>query len=82
MKTAPSHLRSHVQNAITGYTSFVYQAKIVMGVPSDHAYGDKHGPISSWLKRFLFYFFNIFKKIIVYSHCCIVGSASRLTKEE
>ena len=60
MKTAPSHLRSHVQNAKTGYTSLVYQAKIVMGVSSDHAYGDKHGPISSWLKRIFFKY--IFKK--------------------
>ena len=47
MKTAPSLLRSPVQNAKTGNTSLVYKAEIVMGVPSDHAYGDKHGPISS-----------------------------------
>ena len=45
MKTAPSHLPSPVQSAETGNTSLMYQAEIIMGVPSDHAYGDKHGPI-------------------------------------
>ena len=47
MKTTPSHLRSPVQNAKTGNTSLMYQAEIILGVPSDHAYGDKHEPVSS-----------------------------------
>ena len=41
--TAPSHLRSPVQNTETGKTSLVYQAEIITAVPSDHEYGDKHG---------------------------------------
>ena len=45
IKTVPSHFRSPVQSAETGNISLVYQAEIVMGVPSDHAYGDKHGLI-------------------------------------
>ena len=45
IKTVPSHFRSPVQSAETGNISLVYQAEIVMGVPSDHAYSDRHGPI-------------------------------------
>ena len=43
IKTAPSHLRSPVQNTETGKTSLVYQAEIITAVASDHEYGDKHG---------------------------------------
>ena len=64
------------------FSFFFSGSAIIMGVPSDHAYGDKHGLI-----------FLIKKKCKEkekrkrrrrrnrrYSHCCIVSSASRLTK--
>ena len=47
IKTAPSHLRSPVQNTETGITSLVYHAEIIMAVPSDHPSGDKRGHVSS-----------------------------------
>ena len=50
IKNPPSHLRLPVQNTETGNTSPVYQAEIITGVPSDHAHGDKHGPIKVHLQ--------------------------------
>ena len=55
-----------------GNTSLVYQAEIIMGVPSAYACGDKHGPISLIKKR---------KKVIgIATAASFVGSASWLTK--
>ena len=56
----------------------MYQAEIIMGMPSDHAYGDMRGLKRRTMKKRK----KEEKKSHRYSHCCIVSSVSCLTKSK